>query len=794
MGGTSSRQEYPGSRSTTNRLPHAPNVNQNNRGSSTGSNTLTAQAITRPGAYSIARSSNASQAYRVQVPPNVQPNQYFSVLCGSRTVRVRCPPNTRSGNMLQITVPPENVVTNVSESVAQLTSAEGSGGGGAVAMNADTILANANTTYTDSMQTIEESTRNIQRQEDVTPPPPPQPPQAYNVVVPPGVRPHQNFPVNVNGTTIRVQCPPNARPGMTVQIRVSIPPPAPTPPPSNVQSARDLNRPPESTNRPLQRRPETTNVEFEVVVPNGATPGRPFAALAGGQRVSILCPAHARPGTRLRFTLPRLNDTISSGSGGSSSSSSNKPSTKNEKPISATQLEYEAGDGWVRSIRVTDMKFQWIRLDSNDQIIDFTEAGEAFSPEQSAFVRKLEFLKGNDDRMRTGKLSLIPASEYTVRSTIVDNDKEICNYAELAKAQSSSLADKLTWFQSTAKRLAVPWEEGHVRICVRRSHLLEDSMGAVMSLGRNDLRKTWRFDYMGEDGIDAGGLAKEWFEETTKYLMDPDFGLWLTNSAANQMQLRINPASQVSCPENHLFYFRFLGRALGKALFDGQLVKGHMAQYLYKYILGWPITFSDLEIVDAELYQNLNKLLAMKPDEIEYMCLDFTATQESIGATEQINLIPGGEDKAVTGDNLFQYLEAYLKYLLLDRIRPQVSELLLGFYDVVPETLLTIFDYQELELVMCGMPTIDLNDWMDHSLYTGSYVERGVRSKPCQWFWEVVKEDFDQEMKAKLLQFVTGTSGVPSRGFEVLQGSDGNIKKFTLHGVDIKTVMYPRAQ
>ena len=59
---------------------------------------------------------------------------------------------------------------------------------------------------------------------------------------------------------------------------------------------------------------------------------------------------------------------------------------------------------------------------------------------------------------------------------------------------------------------------------------------------------------------------------------------------------------------------------------------------------------------------------------------------------------------------------------------------------------------------------------------------------------EVVKDDFEQEMKAKLLHFITGTSGMPSRGFEVLQGSDGNIKKFTLHAVDIKTVMYPRAQ
>ncbi len=50
-----------------------------------------------------------------------------------------------------------------------------------------------------------------------------------------------------------------------------------------------------------------------------------------------------------------------------------------------------------------------------------------------------------------------------------------------------------------------------------------------------------------------------------------------------------------------------------------------------------------------------------------------------------------------------------------------------------------------------------------------------------QWFWEIVR-GYEQEQKAKLLQFVTGTSGVPVQGFSALQGNDGNIRKFCLHG------------
>lgn len=93
---------------------------------------------------------------------------------------------------------------------------------------------------------------------------------------------------------------------------------------------------------------------------------------------------------------------------------------------------------------------------------------------------------------------------------------------------------------------------------------------------------------------------------------------------------------------------------------------------------------------------------------------------------------------------------------------------------------------------MCGLPVIDLEDWKEHTEYSGDYETTGGNYPACLWFWEVV-EEFDQEMKARLLQFVTGTSGVPSRGFGVLQGNDGNIRKFTIHGVALNVCLYPRA-
>lgn len=300
-------------------------------------------------------------------------------------------------------------------------------------------------------------------------------------------------------------------------------------------------------------------------------------------------------------------------------------------------------------------------------------------------------------------------------------------------------------------------------------------------------------DFLGEEGIDAGGLAKEFFELVTKEIFDADNVLWLSANAENQMAMRINPASKLSCPEDHLVYFRFLGRMMGRAMFGGYFIGGHMVQYLYKHILGWPVTFADLENVDSELYSTLKNVMEMDKDQVEYLCCDFTVTEERMGAKEVVELIDNGKDVNLTGDNRVEYLEEYMKYAMLGRIKLQLTELLLGFYDVVPQTLLTVFDFQELELVLCGLPEIDLADWRKHTIYKGTFEREKGNHRVCKWFWDVVEHDFDRETKARLLQFVTGTSGVPTRGFEVLQGGDGNIKKFTIQGVALKTALFPRA-
>jgi len=343
-------------------------------------------------------------------------------------------------------------------------------------------------------------------------------PPAYMVAIPNGVTSGTQFPVTIQGQQLMVTCPPNARAGMSVRI-------VPPPPPNDVTRAPSADAPMgrgagEAPN-PRPNEKEKTQL-FEVEVPKGVQPGAPFALLAGGVRVLVTCPPNAGPGQRIRFKLPLAL--------------TQKPKVTNE--FNQIKLKYDK-DGWTRTVRATDLKFQWVRMDDNGDV----DLNKRFHMDKSAYVRKLEFRAGDDPRIRTGILSLVPASEAVADSKIKSTDgRDLVTYSDLAQAQVKNFDDKAQWFQDTCAQLCVEWNEGHMRMNVRRQYLLGDSVDAVMSLSRKDLRKLWRFEFIGEMGIDAGGLAREWFELVCKEIFDPDMGLWMS-STTNQMSMTINPAS-----------------------------------------------------------------------------------------------------------------------------------------------------------------------------------------------------------------------------------------------------------
>merc|ERR1711871_66594 len=385
-----------------------------------------------------------------------------------------------------------------------------------------------------------------------------------------------------------------------------------------------------------------------------------------------------------------------------------------------------------------------------------------------------------------GTLSLVPAQEAVVDVNIRGLN---VSAAELDRISSRPFKEKLVWFWEKRDLMKIPWENGHQKLTVRRERLLEDSLQQMAAIRPEYMWQIFRFQFKGEEGIDAGGLAREWFQIVSEQLFNPDFGLFGHTGIGGEI-VSINQSSSIA-NENHLEYFHFAGSLLGKALFDGQVIQATLALPLYKHLLATPVTMNDLEIIDADLLKNLKQMLAL--DDVSLVCQDFTVTESVYGATSVVELKEGGKDIEVDNDNVNEYIQCLVKYYLLDRIKDQLSHFLAGFYEVIPQPLLSIFTFQELELVLCGLPSINVDDWKKNSIYKGKYEHSKANAKQVKWFWDVVRDELDDAQRARLLQFTTGTSKVPVQGFALLGGRDGSICKFCITSVELKDSVYPLA-
>jgi E3 ubiquitin-protein ligase HUWE1 len=122
-----------------------------------------------------------------------------------------------------------------------------------------------------------------------------------------------------------------------------------------------------------------------------------------------------------------------------------------------------------------------------------------------------------------------------------------------------------------------------------------------MAMKSSQLRRAAKYEFVGEPAMDSGGVTREWFNEVSNLIFGGPFGLFVYSADAGG-RYSINPNSELAS-ELHLQYFRFAGRFLGKALFENCTVVGRLDTVLYKHLLQLPITGSDVELVDPQVWQ-----------------------------------------------------------------------------------------------------------------------------------------------------------------------------------------------
>ncbi|TVY36649.1 E3 ubiquitin-protein ligase [Lachnellula subtilissima] len=333
--------------------------------------------------------------------------------------------------------------------------------------------------------------------------------------------------------------------------------------------------------------------------------------------------------------------------------------------------------------------------------------------------------------------------------------------------------NKRNYFTRSIHAKAPNGRQSHppLQLSVRRDQVFHDSFkslyfqtGDQMKYGKLSIR------FHGEEGVDAGGVTREWFQVLSRQMFDPGYALFIPVSSD---RTTFHPNQLSSINEEHLMFFKFIGRIIGKALYEGRVLDCHFSRAVYKRILGKPVSVKDMESLDPEYYKSLVWML--ENDITDIITETFSVDNDKFGVVETIDFIENGRNIPVTEENKHEYIRLMVEWKLTGSVKEQLDEFLKGFHDIIPAELIAIFNEQELELLISGLPEIEVDDWKSNT----EYHNYSASSPQIQWFWRAVRS-YDKEERAKLLQFVTGTSKVPLNGFRELEGMNG-FSRFNIH-------------
>ncbi|KAF1986612.1 HECT-domain-containing protein [Aulographum hederae CBS 113979] len=368
--------------------------------------------------------------------------------------------------------------------------------------------------------------------------------------------------------------------------------------------------------------------------------------------------------------------------------------------------------------------------------------------------------------MRLTNTARVYFVDHNTKTTTWDDPRLPSSLDQNVPQYKRDFRRKLIYFRSQP---ALRILSGQCHVKVRRSHIFEDAYHEIMRQSATDLKKRLMIKFDGEDGLDYGGLSREFFFLLSHEMFNPFYCLF-EYSAHDNYTLQINPHSGIN-PE-HLNYFKFIGRVVGLAIFHRRFLDAFFIGAFYKMMLRKKVNLADMEGVDSEFH---NSLTWMLENEIgDSMGFDFTTDDERFGETTSVELKPGGAEINVTDENKKEYVELITEWRIQKRVEEQFNAFVTGFNELIPTDLVNVFDERELELLIGGIADIDVEDWKKHTDYRG-YQET---DQVIVDFWKCIRS-WDSEQKSRLLQFATGTSRIPVNGFKDLQGSDGP-RRFTI--------------
>lgn len=304
-------------------------------------------------------------------------------------------------------------------------------------------------------------------------------------------------------------------------------------------------------------------------------------------------------------------------------------------------------------------------------------------------------------------------------------------------------------------------------VTVHRSRIVEDGYRQLAVLPPQALKGVIRVKFVNEQGLDEAGIDqdgvfKEFLEETIKKVFNPSLNLFKVTS-----EERLYPSPTSHIQENHLQLFEFVGRMLGKAVYEGIVVDVPFASFFLSQVLGHQhsalySSIDELPSLDPDLYKSLTYIKHYDGD-VRDLDLTFSYDDDCMGQVVTHELIPGGRAVPVTNENKISYIHLMAHFRMHVQINEQTAAFIRGFRSIIHHEWLAIFSTPEVQRLISGdTMEVELDDLRKHTRYYGGFHDN---HRVIGWLWDILDKDFSPQERSLFLKFVTSCSKPPLLGF-----------------------------
>lgn len=341
----------------------------------------------------------------------------------------------------------------------------------------------------------------------------------------------------------------------------------------------------------------------------------------------------------------------------------------------------------------------------------------------------------------------------------------------------------------------------HLNLDVRRDCLVDDSLkavGEVIGSGGEDVKKALRITFRGEEGIDGGGLRKEWFLLLVREVFNPDHGASMCPSPVSGCLCTLTLATGMFLYDEDSRYcyfnpnsfetsdqFFLVGVVMGLAIYNSTILDVALPPLTFRKLLAsapahgqgpsphprptMEYSLDDLAEYKPRLARGLRQLLEYDGEVETTFSLDFMVDVERYGTSTQMPLCPGGERKPVTSGNRREYVDLYVRHVLDTSVARQYEPFKRGFYTVCGGNAFSLFRPEEIELLVRGSDApLDIEALRAVAEYDnwGCRQPDGAEAV-VGWFWETFQSAAPVDQRSMLL-FITGSDRIPAMGAAML--------------------------